>query len=420
MFCRKRVLIKELLNNSTNYLNSNIKVCGWIETMRVQKGNGIGFISLNDGSTITSLQILLNPCNDDELKCLNNIYDIGTKGVSIEVIGLCVKSPAQGQNIEINAKNITIFGKVKADEYPIAKKKLSLEHIRKFPHLRIKTRTIASIMNIRNKCSKATHDFFQSHNFNYVHTPIITSNDCEGAGETFNIDNKIGEELFFNKKINLTVSGQLHGETYAHGLGDIYTFGPTFRAENSNTSRHLAEFWMIEPEMCFIDFNDLINISEDYLKFCINYCLNYCIEELQFLNKNYDENLLDNLEKYIKSDFKRLTYNEVIDILLNEISNGNAIVKDKTIEHKKFKKISRGKHIFETPIYDGCDLASEHEKYITDKIIKGPLIITDYPKSIKSFYMKENNDNKTVQAMDILIPNIGELIGGSMRESCDN
>ena len=399
------------------YLGRDLKVCGWIETMIIQQANGIAFISLTDGSCVSPLQIILDPKTPEELSKLGSIYSDGTKGVSIEVFGTVVESPAKGQEIEIKCCNLKVLGGVIAAEYPISKKKLSLEHIRKYHHLRIRTKTIAAISRIRNACSIATHEFFQKHKFQYVHTPIITGNNSEGAGETFDISNELGkEEPFFSKTAKLTVSGQMHGETYATGLGDIYTFGPTFRAENSNTTRHLSEFWMLEPEMCFIEMKDLIDISEDYLKYCISYCLEKCGDEIDFFTSKYRESLKLDLEQILDKPFSRMTYTEVIDKLLQEISEGNVIVRDAVLEPKKFKKVAKGKHIFEEPIYWGCDLSSEHEKYMTDKVIKGPLVVTNYPKEIKSFYMKDDIDGKTVLAMDILVPNIGELIGGSMRE----
>ena len=414
-FDRKRLLIKDIFDKYEEYLNKEINICGWIETMRVQQQNGLGFISLNDGSTINSIQLILNPKTEADLNKLDNIYQKGTKGVSIKVEGKLIESPAQGQKFELQVEELKVYGCVDAKEFPIAKKKLTLEHIRKFPHLRIRTKTMAAIMRIRDNCAFATHNFYKENEFKYIHTPIITGNDCEGAGETFKLDN-----IFFNKDVSLTVSGQLHGETYASGLCDIYTFGPTFRAENSHTTRHLAEFWMIEPEMCFIDFIQLQDVAELYLKYVIDYCLKNNLEDIEFLNKHYQNNLLENLKNMLNKPFQRMTYTEVIDFLLKEIESGKAIIRDKTIENKKFKKRAKGKHIFEEEIYWGCDLGSEHEKYMTDKIVNGPLIITDYPKKIKSFYMKANEDcleeMETCQAMDLLVPNIGELIGGSMRE----
>lgn len=416
MFKRNRKLVKEILQDK-KLLNSDVKVCGWINNFRVQKNNGISFITLNDGTCLEELQIIVDPKSPEEIELFKPIYEFGTKGVSLEVLGTLVESPMSGQEVELKAKSIKILGKVDASNYPISKNKLTLEYLRKHLHLRIRTRTHAAVSRIRNCCSMATHTFFQLHSFKYVHTPLITSNDCEGAGETFQISNTLGEENepFFGKNVNLTVSGQLHGETYATSLGDIYTFGPTFRAENSNTSRHLAEFWMIEPEMCFINLRDLMDITEDYIKFCINCCLKSNLEDIKFFDKQYMEGHLDSIQALIEKPFSRLSYTEVIDLLLKEIEEGKAIIRDKSIENKKFKKRAKGKHIFEEPIFWGCDLASEHEKYMTDKIINGALFVYDYPKEIKSFYMKENEDKKTVQAMDLLVPNIGELVGGSIR-----
>ena len=416
MFTRKRTLIKNIFEDTSQYLDKSIIVCGWIENFRVQKNNGIAFISLTDGSNLTSLQVILDPKTDEEREKLDSIYEDGTKGVSLEVTGILVSSPAEGQLIELKGETLKIFGKVDASEYPITKKKLTLEHLRKFPHLRIRTKTLSAISRIRNTCSLATHSFFQLHKFKYVHTPLLTSNDCEGAGETFNISNTLSDgEPFFGKPTNLTVSGQLHGETYATALGDIYTFGPTFRAENSNTPRHLSEFWMIEPEMCFIDLKDLMDITEDYVKFCINTCLEECKSEIDFFNKNYQSELLSSLQNVVSKPFHRISYTEVIETIEKHIVEGKAIIRDKEMEHKKFKKKAKGKHIFEEPVFWGCDLGSEHEKYMTDKVFEGPVIVYNYPKEIKSFYMKENPDGKTVQAMDVLVPFIGELVGGSMR-----
>ena len=423
MFVRKRIQIKDIINQKDKYIDKNVIVCGWIENFRVQKNNGISFISLNDGSSLVSLQIIIDPSSDEDISKFDTIYEDGTKGVSIKVNGNIVSSPAKGQEIELKCKSLKILGKVDASQYPITKKKLSLEYLRKYPHLRIKTKTISSIARLRNTCSIATHNFFQLQNFKYVQTPIITSNDCEGAGETFNISNKLNDdELFFNRNVNLTVSGQLHGETYATGLGDIYTFGPTFRAEKSNTPRHLAEFWMIEPEMCFIEFSDLIDIAEDYIKYVINSCLVDCKDEINFFTSFYQKDLLETLQQIISKPFTRMKYSDVIKKINQDITDGKAIIKNDHIEKKKFKKMSKGKHIFEGPLTenfllpDDYDLDSEHEKYMTNQVINGVLVVTDFPKKIKSFYMKENRDGDTVQAMDILVPNIGELIGGSMRE----
>ena len=427
MFTRKRLIISTLLNAPEDYLGTEVKVCGWIETIRVQQKGGLSFISLTDGSCIKSLQIILSPETDEERSKLDTIYQDGTKGISIEVHGKIVESPAKGQDIELKCISLNIMGKVDASEYPIAKSKLKLDTIRQHLHLRPRTKTIAAIARIRNAMSIATHEFYQSHGFKYIHTPVLTGNDCEGAGETMSVSNTLGtgtddEKQFFGKPVNLTVSGQLHGETYATALGDIYTFGPTFRAEESHTTRHLAEFWMIEPELCFIDFKDLIDLAEDYLKFCVNYCLDKCHDEIDFFTKHYQPTLKDDLSKLCLTPFVRMTYKEVIETINKDIVSDLAIINVPTIEPKKFKKLAKSKHIFEGPVgtHDNLlpldyDLDSEHEKYMTNKL-GGPLVITDFPAKIKSFYMKPNDDGETVQAMDIVVPGIGEIIGGSMRE----
>ena len=424
MFKRKNIILKSLHSKWEEYLDKEINVCGWIDTFRSQQKNGLAFISLNDGSSLTSLQIIIDPKSDEDIINFDNIHNRATKGVCINAFGKIIKSPAKGQDIELVCKNLKIYGDVDGSIYPIPKNKLKLDHIRQFPHLRIRTKTFAAIARIRNACSNATHSFFQEQDFKYVHTPILTGNDCEGAGETFTISNTLGaeNEPFFGKNISMTVSGQLHGETYACGLSNIYTFGPTFRAEDSHTTRHLAEFWMIEPEMCFIDFKDLIDISEDYLKHTVKYCLEHNKEDLEFFDKHYDNNLLENLSSLLENPFTRMKYSDVIQYINDDIKNGKAIIRDPKLENKKFKKLAKGKHIFEGPLNTedkliplDYDLDSEHEKYMTQKL-NGVLVITDFPKKIKSFYMKENDDNFSVQAMDILVPNIGELIGGSMRE----
>lgn len=416
MFTRSRTLVSKALRDTT-LINNEITVCGWIGNFRVQKGNGISFITLSDGSCLTELQIIVDPQSKEEVSNFGGIYERGTKGVSIKATGTLVESPMSGQAVELKASSIEVLGDVDASKYPISKNKLTLEHLRSFPHLRVRTRTLAAIARVRNSCSLATHSFFQLHGFKYVHTPLLTSNDCEGAGETFTLSNTLGSEgePFFGKDVNLTVSGQLHGETYASALGDIYTFGPTFRAENSNTSRHLAEFWMIEPEMCFINLEDLMNITDDYIKYCVRVCLNSLNDEIEFFDKHYQNGLKSQLEALVEAPFKRMTYTDVIECLEKEIAEGRAIVRVKEMENKKFKKLAKGKHVFEEGVFWGCDLGSEHEKYMTDKVVCGGLIVYDYPKEIKSFYMKENDDGKTVQAMDLLVPNIGELVGGSMR-----
>jgi asparaginyl-tRNA synthetase len=427
MFVRKRLIINQLIQNHEIYLDTDVKVCGWIETMRVQQKEGLSFISLTDGSSIMSLQIILDPKTSEERSKLDTIYQDGTKGVSIEAYGKIVVSPAKGQIIEMKCMSLKILGKVDASEYPIAKSKLKLDTIRQHLHLRPRTKTIAAVSRVRNACSMATHQFYQSHGFQYVHTPILTGNDCEGAGETLQISNTLGtgeveKKPFFGKPVNLTVSGQLHGETYATALGDVYTFGPTFRAEDSHTTRHLAEFWMIEPELCFINFENLIDLAEDYLKFCVDYCLDKCHDEIEFFTTHYQPSLKEDLVKLSSTPFVRMTYKEVIETINKDIVSDLAIINVPSIERKKFKKVAKGKHVFEGPVgtHDNLippdyDLDSEHEKYMTTKL-GGPLVITDFPAKIKSFYMKPNEDTSTVQAMDIVVPGIGEIIGGSMRE----
>jgi len=435
MFQRKYTLLKNYFTKEKSFINNKIILNGWIDSMRVQGNNSLAFIKLNDGSCLNSIQIVVNSENFKEEKDLDDIFKRGTKGVSIYVEGLVKESPASGQLTEIEANKIVILGDTNASEYPIAKKKLPLEHIRKIPHLRVRTRVMSSVLRLRHSCSKFTHDFFHLNDFTYVHTPILTSNDCEGAGETFNLKNtlksykpiekensnnihQLVEEPFFSKEVNLTVSGQLHGETLASGLGNIYTFGPTFRAENSNTTRHLAEFWMIEPEACFIDLNDLMNLTEDYIKYVIKHLLEHNLSELEFFTEHFSPNLLQNLKLFLSDNFIRISYTEAIDTLLKEIEDDKAIVRDTTIENKKFKKKAKGKHIFENDIFWGVDMSSEHEKYLTDVIYKKPVFVYNYPKKIKSFYMKSNGEeeNETVQATDLLVPGIGELVGGSIRE----
>jgi len=420
MFIRSRTLINDLFSDSDKYLNTDIRVCGWIETMRVQGAQTFGFLSLNDGSCLNSLQVIINIENDEIKNEFDGIFSRGTKGVSIRVEGKLIESPAEGQSFELQAHVINVYGDVNAKEYPIAKKKLTLEHIRKFLHLRVRTKVMASVARVRNICSMATHNFFQKNGFKYVHTPLITGNDCEGAGETFNLVTDLSKtttpkDQFFGKNVNLAVSGQLNGEAYATGLSDIYTFGPTFRAENSNTTRHLAEFWMIEPELCFVELKDIMDLAEDYLKYCVNDVLTNCREELELFQNHYAPELIEDLTKIVGTDFVRISYKDAIDKLLGEMTEGKAIVRDKTVENKKFKKLAKGKHVFEEKVYFGCDMASEHEKYLTT-LFGGPIIVYNYPKDIKSFYMKKNDDGVTVQAMDLLIPKIGELMGGSMRE----
>lgn len=377
-FKRSRIMINQILNNPFDYLDKEVIVCGWVPLFR--KKPPIYFLEVNDGSTIKNLQAVL----DTEL------YGF-SRGCSIKLFGKIISSPAEGQEIELKVENYEILGEVMKG-YPINKQAKQLEYLRTIEHMRIRTNTLKSVHRIRNGLSYAVHNYFQKIGCQYVHTPILSGNDCEGAGETFMVTqelNKKSKNNIFKKPVYLTVSGQLHGESYACGLGDIYTFGPTFRAENSNTTRHLNEFWMIEPELCFINQDELHNLTEDFVKYCVNYVLENYKNEINFLDKELELRLRNMVEK----EFKRLEYNEALKVL-DEYPN----------EEKEEIKF-------------GLDMNSSMEKFITKKFGR-PVIVYNYPKEIKSFYMKSNLEplNETVQAMDLLVPNIGELIGGSMRE----
>lgn len=392
----KRTKIVDLLTKSE--INQEYMVEGWVKTRRGNKN--VQFIALNDGSVINNIQIVIDTQVFDE-EFLKHI----TTGTCIKVIGTLIPSQGSGQNVEIQAKKLEIYGTCDPKTYPLQKKGHSLEFLRTIAHLRPRTNTFGAILRIRHHMAFAIHNYFNSKGFVYLHTPIITGNDAEGAGQVFRVttldlnnppktkEGKIDySQDFFGRETNLTVSGQLEGELGALALSEIYTFGPTFRAENSNTPRHLAEFWMIEPEMAFYDINDNMNLAEDFLKYLVSYALQHCQNDLKFLNEMYDKELIQRLEFVLKNPFKRLTYTEAIEIL-------------KKSDQK-----------FEFPVYWGSDLQSEHERYLVEKKFKRPVIITDYPKDIKAFYMKQNDDNKTVRAMDILFPKIGEIIGGSQRE----
>lgn len=372
---------------------------GWVRTRRGNKN--VGFVALNDGSTINNIQIVIDIAQFGE-EFLKPI----TTGACINVNGRLVESQGQGQTVEIQATEVEIFGGADPAVYPLQKKGHSLEFLREIAHLRPRTNTFGAIYRMRHHMSYAIHKFFNDRGFYYFHTPIITASDAEGAGSMFNVTtldaanpprNEEGKvdytEDFFGMQTNLTVSGQLEGELGAMALGAIYTFGPTFRAENSNTPRHLAEFWMIEPEVAFYDNNDNMDLAEDFLKYLIGYALENCSEDIAFLAKMYDNELVDRLKFVVENDFVRLTYTEGVKIL--EASGEK----------------------FEFPVYWGADLQSEHERYLVEKHFKRPVILTDYPREIKSFYMKQNDDGKTVRAMDVLFPKIGEIIGGSEREA---
>lgn len=410
----RRTKIAELL--STAEAGAEVLVKGWVRTKRGSKN--VAFINLNDGSTINNLQIVADPAEIDA-----DVIEEISFGYSLAVHGTVVESQGQGQRVELKATAVEILGKADPNEYPLQPKKHSMEFLREIAHLRPRTSTFGAIYRMRHHMSYAIHKFFNDKGFFYVHTPIITGSDAEGAGETFRVTtldpkkpnlNEEGEvnwkEDFFEKEANLTVSGQLEGELAALALSEIYTFGPTFRAENSNTTRHLAEFWMVEPEMAFYDIHDNMDLAEEMLQYVVKYALEHCAEDLAFLAKREeDENknkpaaerpemgLLDRLRFVVENDFERVTYTDAIDILRNSKPN----------KKKKFQYL-----INEW----GADLQSEHERYLVEKHFKKPVIIVDYPAAIKSFYMRLNEDGKTVAAMDILFPGIGEIVGGSQRE----
>ena len=392
----KSIPIKDILS-SPLLIVEDVLIQGWIKTLRSSKS--IAFIHVNDGSCLSDIQIVVpNDHKDHKL-----VAQMGT-GSSISVIGRVVSSPAQGQKIEIHADDIKITGMADSKTYPLQKKGHSLDFLREIAHLRPRTNTFGAMARIRNIVAFAIHTFFQERGFLYVHTPIITTNDAEGSGNLFRVttldlgqlaytgDKPHESEDFFGKPAYLTVSGQLEAEIFASALTNVYTFGPTFRAENSNTSRHLAEFWMVEPEMAFCDINGLINLAEEFLKYIYSNVLESCQEDIAFFNQWHDNTVLSTLEKIINSNFERITYTEAIQ-LLND---------------------SRREFTF--PAKWGQDLQSEHERYITEQLFGKPVVITHYPKDIKAFYMRLNDDNETVAAMDVLVPRIGEIIGGSQRE----
>jgi asparaginyl-tRNA synthetase len=408
----KRTKIKEILQKGK--ANETVVAKGWVRTKRGSKN--VFFIALNDGSTINNLQVVVDVNNFEETL----LREINT-GAALSVTGKLAESAGSGQNIELVADLVELLGAADPEVYPIQPKKHSLEFLRENAHLRFRTNTFSAIFRIRHAMAFAIHNYFNEKGFNYLHTPIITASDAEGAGQMFRVSTldpknlpltKDGEidysEDFFGKPTNLTVSGQLEGELGALALGEIYTFGPTFRAENSNTTRHLAEFWMIEPEMAFYDLKDNMDLAEEFLKSLIKYALDNCMDDLQFLasrlqqeekDKPQDQRSMDLIEKLnfvLNNDFVRITYTEAIDIL----KNSNPYKKNK----------------FQFPVDWGVDLQSEHERYLVEKHFKCPVILTNYPKDIKAFYMKQNDDGKTVGAMDVLFPQIGEIIGGSQRE----
>lgn len=376
----------------------SVLVKGWVRSKRGNKN--ISFVALNDGSTVKSIQIVFDGLTFPE----ESLKEV-TTGAAIAVEGELTPSMGKGQQVEIQARSFKLLGSADPTTYPLQKKGHSMEFLREIAHLRPRTNTFGAIFRIRHAMAFAIHNFFNEKGFCYLHTPIITASDAEGAGEMFQVTNLNLSNVpkqedgsidysqdFFGVKTSLTVSGQLQGELGATALGEIYTFGPTFRAENSNTPRHLAEFWMIEPEMAFYDIVDNMDLAEEFIKYLVAYALEKCIEDLQFLNDMFDKELIDRLQGVVNTPFQRITYTEGIEILIN------SGVK------------------FEYPVEWGVDLQSEHERYLVEKHFKKPVIVTDYPKDIKAFYMKLNSDNKTVRAMDILFPKIGEIIGGSERE----
>lgn len=393
----KSILIRSLYKNTDDFLSKEITISGWIRTLRAS--NAFGFIEVNDGSFFKNIQVVF----DDKLDNFKEISKLPINS-SISVVGALVATPDAKQPFEIQAKEVIIEGMSNSD-YPLQKKRHTFEYLRTIAHLRPRSNAFAATFRVRSVAAYAIHKFFQDQNFVYTHTPIITGSDCEGAGEMFRVTtldprspelNKDGSvdysKDFFGKETNLTVSGQLNGECFALAFRNIYTFGPTFRAENSNTTRHAAEFWMIEPEIAFADLQDDMELAENMLKYVIKYVMDECPEELAFFNQFIDKGLLERLNHVVSSDFAKVTYTEAVEILQK-----------------------CGKQ-FDYPVTWGIDLQTEHERYLTEEHFKKPLFVTDYPKDIKAFYMRLNDDNKTVAATDLLVPGIGEIIGGSQRE----
>ena len=394
----KRTTIKQIFADADSLVGKRVDARGWVRTRRGNKN--VQFVALNDGSTVKNLQIVfdLSKFSDEDLKAV-------TTGSSIRVEGTLVASQGKGQSVEVQADSFEVYGTADPATYPLQKKGHTLEFLREKAHLRPRTATFGAVFRIRHALAYAIHKFFNGKGFYYFNTPLITASDCEGAGAMFQVTTLPLNEIplneegrpdytkdFFGRQANLTVSGQLEGELGATALGCIYTFGPTFRAENSNTPRHLSEFWMIEPEMAFYDLADNMDLAEEFIKYCINYALEHCADDIEFLAEHFDKELPERLKFVVENDFVRLPYTEGVKIL-----------------EESGKK-------FEFPVYWGVDLASEHERYLVEEHFKRPVILIDYPKEIKAFYMKLNEDGKTVRAMDVLFPKIGEIIGGSQRE----
>ena len=391
------IKIRELYKNQEAYLDKEITIGGWVRSIRDSKA--FGFIVINDGTFFTPLQVVYH----DDMENFEEISKLNV-GAAVVVTGTLVATPQAKQPFEIQAKTVTVEG-ASAPDYPLQKKRHSFEYLRTIAHLRPRTNTFQAVFRVRSLTAYALHKFFQERGFVYVHTPIITGSDCEGAGEMFRVTTMDMENVpktedgavdytqdFFGKETSLTVSGQLNAETYAQAFGNVYTFGPTFRAENSNTTRHAAEFWMLEPEMAFADLEDDMDLAEDMLKYVINYVMENAPEEMNFFNSFVDKGLIDRLTNVATSEFARITYTDAIEILKKH--------NDK----------------FEFKVSWGIDLQTEHERYLTEEVYKRPVFVTDYPKDIKAFYMKQNPDGKTVAAVDCLVPGIGEIIGGSQRE----
>ena len=391
----ERIEIRDLFKTYKDYENQTVTVCGWARTVRDSKN--IAFVELNDGA-FKSVQVVV------EREKVNNYDEIVKQNVgsSFEIKGKLIVTPNAQQPFELNAENVCVLGESEGD-YPLQKKRHTVEFLRSIPTIRPRGNLYNAVFRIRSVAAYAIHKFFNERNFVYLHTPIITSSDCEGAGEMFQVTTldldrvaKSGkveyDKDFFGKKVSLTVSGQIHEECFTHAFGKTYTFGPTFRAEKSNTTRHAAEFWMMEPEMCFCDLNELMNNEEEMVKYVITYVMKECKDEIEFLNKFVDTGLIERLTNVVENDFVRLDYTDAIELLLK--------VKDR----------------FTFPVEWGTDLQSEHERYITEEVFKKPVFLKNYPKDIKAFYMRQNDDGKTVAAVDLLVPGIGELIGGSQRE----
>jgi len=405
-------LIKSILNETPR--SQDIEVCGWVRTKRDMKN--LVFVEVNDGSCFSGIQCTfdrgagIGASTEDALSALST-------GASVKISGKLIPSPASGQTVEIAANSLTVTGDAPAETsgdiqaYPLQKKRHSLEFLREIAHLRPRTNTFGAVARLRSRMAFAIHRYFQENDFHYLHTPVITAGDCEGAGAMFQVTTLDMEAIaktresanqpvdyskdFFGKKTFLTVSGQLEAETYATAISRVYTFGPTFRAENSNTVRHLAEFWMVEPEIAFAELADDMALAEDFLKYIFNTALNECADELAFFDAHVEKGIIENLKQVVNAKFSHITYTDAV---------------------KELEKAAAGKNLFEFEPKWGCDLQSEHEKFLTEKVAGGPVIVTDYPKEIKAFYMKLNDDGRTVRAMDVLVPRLGEIIGGSQRE----